>query len=125
MLMEVLLRELLARIGLLSLVRNSRRVFGGQKVVMSSSGCESTKGLVCPSLAHALHSQNLRSLRGGALEGKEPSSWPRAWVAPLPASSGRCLVLRVSASMTRDNHPNCFELGEGWPGAEGREWIEG
>lgn len=63
--MEVLLRELLARIGLLSLVRNSRRVFGGQKVVMSSSGCESTKGLVCPSLAHALHSQNLRSLREG------------------------------------------------------------
>lgn len=30
---------------------------------MSSSGCEDTKGLMCPSLAHALHSQFLRSLR--------------------------------------------------------------
>lgn len=51
-------------------------------------GCGDTKGPVCPSLVHALHSHALSSLGvEGGLEGKGPSSWLRAWVAPLPASS--------------------------------------
>lgn len=78
---------------------------GGQRgEEWSSPGCGDTKGPVCPSLAHALHSHPLSSLGGGAWKGR---GLLLAWspVAPLPASPGRCLALWVSAPMTRDDHP--------------------
>lgn len=58
------------------------------RVVMSSPGCGDTKGPVCPSLAHALHSHTLSSLREeGAWKEKGILLGPERGLPSLPSSS--------------------------------------
>lgn len=87
--------------------------------MVSSPGGGDTKGPVCPSLAHALHSHTLSSpgeegawKERGLPLGSEPGL-PLS--APLPASAGaaRCSVSAQSLLSSRDlGSPG---RGEGWP----------
>ena len=85
--------ELQVRIGPVGLMGDlGRGLCGGGRakgrVVTSSPGCGDTKGPVCPSLAHALHSHTLSSLiEEGDWKEKGIPLGPEHGLPSLPASS--------------------------------------
>lgn len=98
--------ELLAGVGSLRLVGNLGRAFLGGRVVRSSPRCGDTKGPVCPSLAHALHSHTLSSL---GVEGAwKEKGLPLGPPPGLPLCQPRLEGAWCSGSppaMTRDGPP--------------------